>query len=68
MVTVPVRHLNLHEYQSKNLMAKYGVRVQKVRHRRHASCAHSQQARDFLLERIVSYVHLAPTARVRRPS
>jgi hypothetical protein len=30
MVTVPVRHLNLHEYQSKNLMAKYGVRVQKV--------------------------------------
>lgn len=25
----PVRHLNLHEYQSKALMAKYNVRVQK---------------------------------------
>ena len=26
---VAVRHLNLHEYQSKALMAKYNVRVQK---------------------------------------
>lgn len=25
----PVRHLNLHEYQSKDLMASYGIRVQK---------------------------------------
>lgn len=25
----PVRHLNLHEYQSKSLMEKYGVRVQR---------------------------------------
>ena len=24
-----VRHLNLHEYQSKELMAKYGVNTQK---------------------------------------
>jgi len=27
--TTPVRHLNLHEYQSKSLMEKYGIRVQK---------------------------------------
>ncbi len=26
-----VRHLNLHEYQSKNLLEKYGVQVQKGR-------------------------------------
>jgi len=25
----PVRHLNLHEYQAKSLMARYGIRVQK---------------------------------------
>jgi len=29
MQRVAVRHLNLHEYQSKALMAKYNVRVQK---------------------------------------
>lgn len=29
MVNIQVRHLNLHEYQSKNLMSKYNVRVQK---------------------------------------
>lgn len=28
-VAVPVRFLNLHEYQSKELMASYGVRVQR---------------------------------------
>ena len=27
----PVRHLNLHEYQSKELMAKFGVNTQKFR-------------------------------------
>lgn len=26
---VPVRHLNLHEYQSKDLMARHGIDVQK---------------------------------------
>ena len=26
---VPVRHLNLHEYQSKELMDQYGVSTQK---------------------------------------
>jgi len=28
---MPVRFLNLHEYQSKELMAKYNVRVQRGR-------------------------------------
>ena len=26
---IPVRHLNLHEYQSKALMAEHGIDVQK---------------------------------------
>lgn len=30
-VQVPVRHLNLHEYQSKQLMEKHAVNVQRFR-------------------------------------
>lgn len=28
---MPVRHLNLHEYQSKQLMEKHGINVQRFR-------------------------------------
>jgi len=34
-----VRHLNLHEYQSKELMAKHGVNTQKFRVADSASAA-----------------------------
>lgn len=35
-----VRHLNLHEYQSKDLMEKYGVQVQKGKMADSAEKAH----------------------------
>jgi succinyl-CoA synthetase beta subunit len=49
---VPVRHLNLHEYQSKELMKKHAISVQKFRVANSPSEA-EQAVKDLGVEEIV---------------
>lgn len=48
----PVRHLNLHEYQSKQLMEKYGINVQRFRMARNPQEA-GEAVRDLRVEEVV---------------
>ncbi len=52
---VPVRHLNLHEYQSKDLMKKFNVRVQ--RGIMASTAEEAEQAAKDLLKQGIFFFH-----------